>query len=451
MENGKLQMLKFAVCGFPFSIFIFPFNIGFQLSIFHFPFLEVFYFFAVVLLYLSILSLRSGFRFLDYVRQESIKPLTNFAPFATIFAPCRGIDEDLRENLAALFQQNYTKYEIVFAVDDAQDAAVSIIENLREEFADKMSSKLIIAGKAVSSGQKVHNLLSAVEHISPQSEIFAFVDSDARPQEDWLKNLTAPLENPEIGAATGYRWFISKRQNFGSELRSCWNASIASALGANADKNFCWGGSTAIRRETFERIKMPEKWHGALSDDFALMRNLRENNLPIKFVPNCLTVTIEDCTFAECVEFTTRQMKITRVYAPHFWKASLIGSLIFTATFFAGVFLTIYLAISGLFGLSFWLTLAFVVLIFSLGAAKSWVRLEALKLVLPKYKNELARSTLSQTTLWTLAPLLFFYNCLRAAFSRRIKWRGIEYDLKSSTETVIINQLQISSEKQNER
>jgi len=37
-----------------------------------------------------------------------------------------------------------------------------------------------------------------------------------------------------------------------SHLRAVWNAAIASALGADEQKNFCWGGSTAIRRSTFE-------------------------------------------------------------------------------------------------------------------------------------------------------------------------------------------------------
>ena len=200
--------------------------------------LFVFYFFAVVLIWLSVLSLIGGFGFRAYVKRELSKALSDFTPFASVFAPCRGLDEDLRENLSALFKQNYPAYEIVFIVDDVRDAAVPVIESLRKEFANKISSKLVVAGKAVESGQKVHNLRRAVLAAAPESEIFAFVDSDAKPQLNWLRNLVAPLVDKTIGAATGYRWFISKKRNFGSELRANWNASIASALGENGRKNF---------------------------------------------------------------------------------------------------------------------------------------------------------------------------------------------------------------------
>src|SRR5205085_6115219 len=112
-----------------------------------------------------------------------------------------------------------------------------------------------------------------------------------------------------------------------------------SALGSQREKNFCWGGATAIRRETFERLDMRERWRGTLSDDFALTRALQQERLPIHFVPDCLTASFEDCDFTELLEFTTRQLKITRVYAAHLWKAVLLGSAFFVLIFFGGTLL----------------------------------------------------------------------------------------------------------------
>ncbi len=389
----------------------------------------VFYLSAALMVWLGALSLRGGFRFLAYFKQEIAKPLSNFAPYVSIIAPCRGLDEGLRENLAALFQQVYPAYEIIFVVDDEHDAAVSVIQAVAQS-----NSKLVVAGKAANCGQKVHNLRQGVLEIDRQSEVLVFVDSDARPDENWLRFLVAPLEDEKIGAATGYRWFISTRGSFASELRAVWNASIASALGAKTEKNFCWGGATAIRRETFEQFDMREKWNGTASDDFALTNVLQNAKLPIYFVPNCLTASVEDCTLRELLEFSTRQMKITRVYARRLWKASLIGSFLFTAIFWTGVFLTIFRAFSGL---SFWLPLAFLTIIFALGALKAWLRLKAVKLVLPNYRHQLNHSAFWQLTLWTITPALYFYNSLCAAFSRQILWRGILYQLKSPAETII--------------
>ena len=84
------------------------------------------------------------------------------------------------------------------------------------------------------------------------------------------------MSDESIGAAaTGYPWFVAQGR-FTAHLRSVWNASIASALGAQRDKNFCWGGSTAIRRETFERLRVSKCWRGTVSDDFTLTRVLHD-------------------------------------------------------------------------------------------------------------------------------------------------------------------------------
>ncbi len=391
----------------------------------------VFYFFAAVLVFLGYKSLRGGFNYLNFFRRELARPPSDYTPFCSVIAPCRGLDEDLRENLAALFRQNYPRYEIIFAVDDERDESVSVIKNLIAEFS---SAKFIIAGKAENESQKVHNLRQAVTGVSAESEAFVFVDSDARPNADWLRNLIAPLADRAIGCATGYRWFVQKRGGFATHLRVVWNASVASALGANLKSNFCWGGSMAIRRDTFERLNMRESWRGTLSDDFAVTRRMKEANLPVYFVPQCLTATVEDCTFGELLEFSTRQMKITRTYAAHLWQASLIGSMLFTATFWTGVALLFVLS-----GIHFWLTLAFTLTIYVFGCGKSYLRLKAVKLVLKRYDAELNRQFLPHLTLWAITPPLYFYNSICALLSNKIVWRGIEYKLKSATETEVLS------------
>ena len=88
----------------------------------------VFYFFAAIVIWLGILSLRNGFSFAAYVRREIARPLPDFAPFVSVIAPCRGLEDGLRENIAALFQQNYPAYEIIFVTDRADDPALGVIE-----------------------------------------------------------------------------------------------------------------------------------------------------------------------------------------------------------------------------------------------------------------------------------------------------------------------------------
>jgi len=244
------------------------------------------------------------------------------------------------------------------------------------------------------------------------------------------------LQDRKLGATTGYRWFIPVRGGIASHLRSVWNAAIASALGERLEKNFCWGGSSAIRRETFNQGNVLDYWHGTVSDDFALTRALHEGEQPIKFVPQCLTASFEDCTFGELIEFTTRQLKITRAYAAHLWRGVLIGSILFVLVFFGGIALVV---VRAWLGLSFMTPLVLLLIIFALGSMKSHFRLRAVSQVIPNRRLRSFGTTLAQLTLWPLASVLYLYNALAAAVSRRITWRGITYELKSPNETVILS------------
>lgn len=399
--------------------------------------LSAFYFLAAISIWLGLLSLRSGTRFVHYIQTELAKEFMDFTPFVTVFMPLRGVDDGLSENIAAVFAQDYPSFEVVFVTDGANDPALAIIEAARQSFsgATGPAMRVVIAGAAAGRGQKVHNLSFAIPHAHRDSEVFAFVDSDARPGRNWLRSLVAPLSDDAMGAATGYRWFIPARGGIASHLLSVWNAAIASALGADGMKNFCWGGSTAIRRSTFDACKVIDYWRGTVSDDFAMTRALHDANLPIKFVPQCLTPSFENCGFSELLEFTTRQIKITRAYAAHLWKSVFLGSVIFVISFFGGIALVISRAALGL---SFLTPLALLLIIFAMGAMKSHLRLRVVLLVVAEPKMLSAVSTMAHMTLWPFASALYLYNAIAAVASRRITWRGITYELKSPSEAVII-------------
>jgi len=400
--------------------------------------MDIFYFFAALLLVQALASLRGGMRYLRYFRRELDAHAPRFTPFATVVVPCRGLEEGLRENLDTLFRQSYTAYEIIFVVDSPDDPALEVIERLRRvwENVSCPTTRVVVAGRATESGQKVHNLIAAVDAADERSEVFVFVDSDARPRTEWLGALVAPLADENVGATTGYRWFIPAH-NPASHLRAVWNASIASALGENSRANFCWGGSTAIRRATFARLRIRERWRGTLSDDFALTRALQAACLSIHFVPRCLIASHESCGARSLLEFTTRQLKITRVYAPHLWRIVLISNLLFVSVFYGGIALT--LSRFGR-GLPSALPLALVASIYVLGSAKALLRLRAVAHALAPEQRIWRTATLAaHVLLWPFASVLFLYNALAAGLSRRIRWRGITYELKSPSETVIID------------
>ncbi|HSD47680.1 MAG TPA: glycosyltransferase family 2 protein, partial [Pyrinomonadaceae bacterium] len=379
-------------------------------------------------IWIGIKSLLSGVRYARYVRQETNRPLTQFFPFVSVIAPGRGIERGFVDNVRPLLEQDYPRYEIQFVFDNPQDPSLPLV--------DEMGGRVVVSGPAIDTGQKVHNLIFAVERVDPRCEVIVFVDTDARPDRDWLRKLVAPLADEKIGASTGYRWFVPEKGGLATRLRGVWNASVASALGADTTRNFCWGGSTAIRRSTFEELKVVDHWRGTVSDDFTITRVLKDAGLPIHFTPHCLVPSVGDCGWDELVEFTTRQIKITRIYAEHLWLPLLLGSALFAITFFGGIALLITRAWRGQ---SFTVLLTVLLVIFALGAAKGLIRWRAVSIPLAKYRSALRRDLAAHLLLWPFASLLYLYNAIVAAFSRRITWRGITYDLPSPNQAVIIS------------
>jgi cellulose synthase/poly-beta-1,6-N-acetylglucosamine synthase-like glycosyltransferase len=397
----------------------------------------LYYFVAALSCWFGIQSLRGGLRFRSYVTGQLNKTFLQYQPFVSVIAPSRGLEPGLDDNVRALLEQKYPSYEVIFVLDQDADPAIELINSETSRIkSPAVTFKTVIAGSAVNAGQKVHNLRIAVNEIAAASEVIVFVDTDARPHAEWLRDLVAPLLDENIGAATGYRWFVPLRGGFASRLRSVWNGSIASALGADTARNFCWGGSTAIRRTTFEKLNIRDRWLGTVSDDFLVTRVLKEAGLPIFFVPQCLVASPGDCNFREVLEFTTRQIKITRVYSSGLWKTLLLGSSMFTIAFFGGIALCLVRIFEGL---NFIIPAILVLSMFILGGLKAYIRWKTVNLPLHNYKVELHRDLLAHVFLWPIASVLYLYNAIVAGFSRRISWRGITYELKTPTEAVIIS------------
>ena len=386
---------------------------------------------AILQLLLGIASLIGGVRFYRYVTARLEQPGEAFSGLASVIIPCKGLETGLEENLKAILNQSRRNSEFIFVVEDQSDPAVLVIDKVRKKAA---GTKLIFAGTASESGQKVHNLTVAVSQADPASAAFVFVDSDARPSATWLFDLLSPLADSETICSSGYRWFLQERGGLGTHIRSAWNASIVSALGENNTTNFCWGGSTAIRRSDFQRLEILSRWKGTVSDDFVMTNAIRESGNGVHFEPKCLIASTGDCSVAELLEFTTRQMKITRVYSPKHFSVSLTGSLLFTLIFFPGLAALLVME-----GPAQYLMALTLVLTWMFGSAKALLRVYTAQKCLPDHSNAFLVQYFMHAALWPISSALFLLNDLAALKSRTISWRGITYELVSERDTQVLN------------
>jgi cellulose synthase/poly-beta-1,6-N-acetylglucosamine synthase-like glycosyltransferase len=409
-----------------------------------------FYLLASLVIIQGLVALWEGVRFLKFVRQSLAHTPTDYTPKVAVIAPCKGLDPGFRENIRSLLGQDYPDYEITFVTESKTDPAYGQIQRILQEESFPHAT-LIVAGRASACGQKVHNLLVALEHVSDDVQVLAFVDSDARPPTHWLRSLVAPLSDPAVGATTGYRWYIPSPGNIYSLIRSLWNASIATALGPH-NRNFTWGGSTAIRRDTFDAANIRALWLGVCTEDYVLSNAVKARGLWVKFVPQCLIPSFGACGLRELLQFTTRQIILTRIYSFRLWLLGLIANLMFAGVFYTGLGIVVY---RQRFGMNLGVPELVLIAMYLPGIIKSILRQQAVEMILTYHLSRwsvvsgqwsvvsdtnLKRYRLAHYFLYPLASLVYVYNFVVSAVSRRIEWRGIRYKLISPTETLILGE-----------
>jgi ceramide glucosyltransferase len=369
------------------------------------------YFICVIALFQGVVSLLQGIRSVRHIR--TYRPRSGWRPRVIVFCPCKGVDPGFLENVRSILDQDYPALRVVFIVDSESDPALPVLASLQ--------ATVLVAGAATTRGQKVHNLIHGVEHGSGDAEVFVFCDADARFSRNWIERLIAPLENPGMTVSTGYRWYTAESGSLPALLRSTWNASVVTALGEHG-RNFAWGGSMALRRADFDRIGVRKAWEGALSDDYALTRAALRAGGRIGFVPECIIPSYGDCTWSELLEFTTRQILITRVYDAAMWRMALVTQSVFNVAFWGGLLLP----------WPYWLVTP---ALYALAGIKSFIRYNGVATVLPP--GALSKHRASYILLSPLTALLFEYNLLRSALTRSITWRQIRYRLISPTRTEV--------------
>ena len=394
--------------------------------------LTLFYLLVLEQVLQGLQNLWDGLRWLRLAERRYGTHSGFYTPRVALFCPVKGAEPGLDQNLAALAAFDYPEYEIFFTMASMEDPARKTVERLAA--AGKRKIHVVIAGRANDCGEKVNNLRVAVQKAGPEFDVYVFTDSDGRPGRSWLSRLVAPLTDANLGAVTTFRWLFPQRGGFWSALASAWNAPIVTYLGEHSH-NFCWGGGTAIRRERFEQSNVLDYWNGSVSDDFPLTHALRATGLPILFAPECLVPTLVDCDAAGLLEFTNRQIIITRVYEPRLWSRGGLGHALYCGAVLLGLYLYFSNVFSGAPALHL-LLLAFVPPVLSM--ARGVLRLAGVMEVLPDWKTKLLAESWIWTFLAAVAPFLALWNTLVALFSRRIRWRGIRYQLLSPGQTRIL-------------
>jgi cellulose synthase/poly-beta-1,6-N-acetylglucosamine synthase-like glycosyltransferase len=289
-----------------------------------------------------------------------------------------------------------------------------------------MSSRLIVAGRATDSGQKVHNLRVATGRLSPRIEYLAFVDSDARPRPEWLRMLVSRLHRPYMGAMTGYRWFVPERNSAANKLLYSLNCNVMSLLSRNSHY-LIWGGSWAIRREVFDKVGMHSAWQGVLSDDLVASRLLSEAKMQVRFEPACVVASPIDNSFSEAISFVRRQYLLSRFYAWDWWVFAALAVMFSNLIWLGNLSVLVWGFFSG--ASWAWIPAAVVSLLYMLTVYRGKMRQDLADLYFPHLHRALRQAKRFDIYLQPMISLIHGIIVWSAGFGRHVSWRGINYCL----------------------
>jgi ceramide glucosyltransferase len=251
-----------------------------------------------------------------YARCPAPRPDPRFTPPVSILKPVRGLDKDAYENLASFCRLDYPEYEIVFCID-ADDTRVSdLLDRLAREF-PKHSIRVLLGSGRIATNDKVAKLARLVSEAL--YEVVVISDSDVRVRPDYLRAVTAPLRNPNVGAVTCFyapvevKTFADHLQSAG--MLSDFYAGILSAWQLDGVK-FALGPTIATTRTRLAGFGGYQAIENQPADDLLVGRLIAEQGHEVVLSPYVIETVSDYASTSELLHKRLRWMVVMRHMRP---------------------------------------------------------------------------------------------------------------------------------------
>ncbi len=239
-----------------------------------------------------VLCLLAVWKFRTQATPSNVHAFSEWPP-VTILKPVHGLEKNQRENLRSTCLQEYPEFQVVFSIQDSNDASLPILEEIQQEFgADRVS--LAIDTRQAGANGKINNMLGGLPYA--RHEILVISDSDVRLRPDYLKTIIAPLAEPEVGcvctlykAAHAETWYEKMEL---LTLNADFMANVVFAHVTGASK-FCLGASVALRRATLDEIGGLEALADYLVEDYEMGRRIWQSGKKVSILPYFIETTID--------------------------------------------------------------------------------------------------------------------------------------------------------------
>jgi ceramide glucosyltransferase len=237
-------------------------------------------------------------------------------PPVTLLVPLHGAEPLLEENLRAFVEQDYPELQVVLGVAREDDAALPIARRVAAALPYRRIE--IDVGEAPGArNPKLANVLSMMRLARHATLILA--DSDTRVDADYVRAVTAPLQQSEIGAVTCLFAGVPAG-GFAAQLGAMFmnEQFIPSAL---VDRLFgplrhCFGPTNAFRSAVLQSIGGFEALAPHLADDFMLGNFIARRGLRVVISKYVIRTMVTDPTLAALWEHELRWHRTIRGLQP---------------------------------------------------------------------------------------------------------------------------------------
>lgn len=359
-------------------------------------------------------------------------------PKAAVLLSLRGADPTLANCLRRLLKQDYPNYELLIAVDSETDPAWQLVQTtLRETQATNVRVRTL-RNRLSTCSLKCSALVQLVDDLDDSHKVIALADADLVSHPTWLRELVAPLTNPQIGVTYGNRWFLPTQGWLGSMIRQLWNAP---GLVVMYLFGIPWAGSMAIRADVFYRGRIRDKWAHSIVDDGPVRVAVKSQKLKLHFVPSLVMANREECDLPFAYNFLRRQLTWTRTYITGWWVAmflymsfalgvSVLAGVLGVVSHFSGDTATAFTFLAGL-------------TVSGIGATGHWFVLDCAARCVVRRQGEPApssilRQVLSMPVVMTLTCMVHVIASVVATVRRRVEWRGVTYEIHGPSDIRVI-------------
>ena len=283
--------------------------------------MEIFSEFAAAAAVAGMVQALAGWWALRRFRAQSPAHIGSAHSAVTVLKPMHGDEPLLEAALASLCAQDYSPVQIVFGVQDRDDAARAVITRIQTRFPD-CDIAVVIDPTRHGKNQKIANLINMLP--MAKHDLLVIADSDVWWPPGTLTTLATTLARPGVGLATAlYTGRPASptpgRASLTATLGTAWinHVFLPGALPARRlGRQDCLGATMALRRETLTAVGGLAALADHLADDQMLGRKVRALGLDVALAPVVVATTVPEATLGALFAHELRWGRTIRALEP---------------------------------------------------------------------------------------------------------------------------------------